>query len=189
MYLHLHFQSINILIFNINWIFKAVLNYEHVTYELKNLFNKASHRYPICGPSDLQIYINQTEKNHLHMYIQVLKILTVSITTMKMTCIMFLDRSIGYKWLFCICLINWTFHHSIYEYNSSKSVDLLMYFSHVFAPQLYCVKRSNLWMGLLSNTSNCGVGIHQECRERLPRHLGLAIPTCITACRDACRYR
>ena len=36
--------------------------------------------------------------------------------------------------------------------------------------------------------------MRRECRERFPRHRGLAIPTCITArawrmCRDACRGR
>ena len=36
--------------------------------------------------------------------------------------------------------------------------------------------------------------MHRECRERFPRHRGLAIPTCIMArvwrtCRDACRDR
>ena len=36
--------------------------------------------------------------------------------------------------------------------------------------------------------------MRRECRERFPRHRGLAIPTCITArawrtCRDACRDR
>ena len=36
--------------------------------------------------------------------------------------------------------------------------------------------------------------MRQECRERFPRHRGLAIPTCITSraermCRDACRDR
>ena len=49
-------------------------------------------------------------------------------------------------------------------------------------------------MGLLPDTHNCGLCMRQECRERFPRHHGLAIPTCITArasrtCRDACRYR
>ena len=37
-----------------------------------------------------------------------------------------------------------------------------------------------------------GLRMHRECRERFPRHHGLAIPTCITerawrTCRDACR--
>ena len=36
--------------------------------------------------------------------------------------------------------------------------------------------------------------MHRECREHFPRHLGLAIPTCITArawrtCRHACQDR
>ena len=49
-------------------------------------------------------------------------------------------------------------------------------------------------MGLLSDTQNCGLHMRRECRERFPRHRGLAIPTCITArawrtCRDACRDR
>ena len=49
-------------------------------------------------------------------------------------------------------------------------------------------------MGLLPDTPNCGLRMRRECRERFPRHHGLAIPTCITAralrtCRDACRDR
>ena len=35
-------------------------------------------------------------------------------------------------------------------------------------------------MGLLPDTQNCGVRMCRECRERFPRHRGLAIPTCIT---------
>ena len=49
-------------------------------------------------------------------------------------------------------------------------------------------------MGLLSDTWNCGLRMHRECRERFPRHRWLAISTCITTrawrtCRDACRDR
>ena len=49
-------------------------------------------------------------------------------------------------------------------------------------------------MGLLPDTQNCGLRMRRECRERLPRHRGLAIPTCIMTrawhtCRDACRDR
>ena len=49
-------------------------------------------------------------------------------------------------------------------------------------------------MGLLPDTKNCWLRMRRECRERFPRHLGLVIPTCITArawrtCRDACRNR
>ena len=49
-------------------------------------------------------------------------------------------------------------------------------------------------MGLLPDTYNCGLRIRRECRERFPRHRGLAIPTCITVrawrtCRDAYRDR
>ena len=36
-------------------------------------------------------------------------------------------------------------------------------------------------MGLLPDTQNCGLRMSRECRERFPRHRGLAIPTCITA--------
>ena len=48
-----------------------------------------------------------------------------------------------------------------------------------------------LTMGLLPDTYNCGLRMRREC---FPRHRGLAIPTCITACasrtcRDACRDR
>ena len=35
--------------------------------------------------------------------------------------------------------------------------------------------------GLLPDTQNCGLCMRRECRERFPRHRGLAIPTCITA--------
>ena len=47
-------------------------------------------------------------------------------------------------------------------------------------------------MGLLPDTWSCGLCMCRECRERFPRHHGLAITTCITArtsrtCRDACR--
>ena len=46
-------------------------------------------------------------------------------------------------------------------------------------------------MGLLPDRSSYGLRMHRECRERFPRHRGLAIPTCNTArasrtCRDAC---
>ena len=46
-------------------------------------------------------------------------------------------------------------------------------------------------VGWLLYTCNCGLHMRQKCRERFPRHLGLAIPTCITAHksrtrRDAC---
>ena len=49
-------------------------------------------------------------------------------------------------------------------------------------------------MGLLPDAQNCGLRLHRECRERFPRHRGLAILTCITArawstCRDARRDR
>ena len=49
-------------------------------------------------------------------------------------------------------------------------------------------------MGFLPDTSNCGLRMSRKCRERFPRHHGLAIQTCITArawrtCRDACRDR
>ena len=49
-------------------------------------------------------------------------------------------------------------------------------------------------MGLLPDTQNGVLRMSRECRERFPRHRGLAIPTCITArawrtCRDACRDR
>ena len=41
---------------------------------------------------------------------------------------------------------------------------------------------------------NSGLRMHQECRERFPRHRRLAIPTCTTTrawrtCRDTCRDR
>ena len=53
---------------------------------------------------------------------------------------------------------------------------------------------TDLPMGLLPDTYNCGLHIRRECRERFPRQRRLAIPTCITArasrtCRDACRDR
>ena len=49
-------------------------------------------------------------------------------------------------------------------------------------------------MSLIPDTQNCGLCMRRECRERFPRHRGLAIPTCITArawrtCHDACRDR
>ena len=56
-----------------------------------------------------------------------------------------------------------------------------------------CLNRIGVnWMGLLPDTLNCGLRMRRECRERFPRHLGLALPTCSTAralrtCRDACR--
>ena len=46
-------------------------------------------------------------------------------------------------------------------------------------------------MNLLPDTSNCGLCMRRESRERFTRHRGLAIPTCITGrawhrCRNAC---
>ena len=38
-----------------------------------------------------------------------------------------------------------------------------------------------LIMGLLQDTYWCGLRMRRECRERIPRRSGLAIPTCITA--------
>ena len=48
--------------------------------------------------------------------------------------------------------------------------------------------------GLIPDTWHYGLCMRRECRERIPRHSGLAIPTCITAsawriCRDVCRDR
>ena len=40
---------------------------------------------------------------------------------------------------------------------------------------------SLLPMGFLPDTKIGGLRMHRECRERFPRHRGLAIPTCITA--------
>ena len=36
-------------------------------------------------------------------------------------------------------------------------------------------------MSLLPDTKHCALRMRWECRERFPRHRGLAIPTCITA--------
>ena len=36
-------------------------------------------------------------------------------------------------------------------------------------------------MNLLPDRSKCGLPMSRKCRERFPRHRGLAIPTCITA--------
>ena len=54
----------------------------------------------------------------------------------------------------------------------------------------YC-KYSNKSMKVLPDTSNCGLRMRQECRERFPRHRGLTLSTCITArawrtCSDTC---
>ena len=38
-----------------------------------------------------------------------------------------------------------------------------------------------LFMDLLPDTKKCWLRMRQECRERFPRHRGLAIPACITA--------
>ena len=49
-------------------------------------------------------------------------------------------------------------------------------------------------MSLLPDTQNCGLCMRRECKERFPRHRGLAIPACITTracctCHDAYRGR
>ena len=46
-----------------------------------------------------------------------------------------------------------------------------------YAPERYA------FMGLLPDTQNCGLRMRRVCRKRFPHHRGLAIPTCITACR------
>ena len=54
--------------------------------------------------------------------------------------------------------------------------------------------RYHFGMGLSPDTWNYGLRMRRECRERFPRHRGLATPTCITAhawraCHDAWRDR
>ena len=56
------------------------------------------------------------------------------------------------------------------------------------------VENAKIPMDLLPDTYYYGLCMHRECRERFPRHRGLAIPTCITArasrtFRDAWRDR
>ena len=66
--------------------------------------------------------------------------------------------------------------------SESKHVDTLplqIYWQQI--PQ-----KSSEYMGLLPDTSNCGLNMCRECRERFPRHRlqrnrGLAIPACSTA--------
>ena len=41
-------------------------------------------------------------------------------------------------------------------------------------------------MGLLPDTWNCGLRMRRECRERFPRHRGLAIRRASRHVRDAC---
>ena len=55
----------------------------------------------------------------------------------------------------------------------------------------WLMERFDDGMGLLPGMSKCGLCMRRECRERFPRHRGLAISTCITvhACHDPCRDR
>ena len=84
-------------------------------------------------------------------------------------------------------------YHFVFQGNSFENIITVVI---LFIPQY--VRRvfsspSHL-MGPLPDTSNCGLRMRRECRERFPRHRGLAIQTCITArasrtCRDACQGR
>ena len=44
-----------------------------------------------------------------------------------------------------------------------------------------CLFQTSAAMDFLPDMPNCGLCMRRECRERVPRHRGLAIPTCITA--------
>ena len=61
-------------------------------------------------------------------------------------------------------------------------------------PVWWMWNKKDRYKGLLPDTQNYRLRMRRECRERFPRHRGLAIQTCITArawrtCRDACRDR
>ena len=59
------------------------------------------------------------------------------------------------------------------------NIGLIYPYPSVFAPWHWgnriVVVSIILYMGLLPDTLNCGLRMHQECRERFPHHRGLAI--------------
>ena len=56
-----------------------------------------------------------------------------------------------------------------------------LYLSHVLQRTGKNTPHTSPVMGLLPDTHICGLRMRLECRERFPRHHGLAIPTCTTA--------
>ena len=87
---------------------------------------------------------------------------------------------------------------SLNKYSNMRSAkDCSQYQSYTlvtYEPSLTLIKQPQWKMGLLPDTQNGILRMRRECRERFPRHRGLAIPTCITArawrtCRGSCRDR
>ena len=84
---------------------------------------------------------------------------------------------------------------SLNKYSNMRSAkDCSQYHSYTlvtYEPSLTLIKQPQWKMGLLPDTQNGILRMRRECRERFPRHRGLAIPTCITArtCRGSCRDR
>ena len=71
---------------------------------------------------------------------------------------------------------------------------LHMQSNHMYNSICHELCRISQWNGPLARYVNSGLCMRRDCRERFPRHRGLAIPTCITArasrmCGDACRDR
>ena len=85
---------------------------------------------------------------------------------------------------------NLTFHgHYIFVFWQTKNTDTLLLFWVLY--NSVAEGWESIYMDLLPDTPNCRLCMRRECRVRFPRHRGLAIPTCITACawrtcRDAC---
>ena len=59
-----------------------------------------------------------------------------------------------------------------------QSTDIIAYVYRC-PEKISILQEEVMYMGLSPDTQNCGLRMRRECRERCPRHRGLAIPSCI----------
>ena len=77
---------------------------------------------------------------------------------------------------------------SYYTEQECRPVFIMLYWTGTLTCLHHTILNRNanqpvLIMGILPDTQNCGSRMHRECRERFPRHRGLAVPSCITVMR------